>query len=98
MTASTDISSASQALPRDASLRHVLPADAPYLRNLAALWAAEPGLARQIEALEGTVSYPVQPSKAGPPTVSVPSPGGRAIWLHSRYEPLEEARRLIEPI
>src|SRR3954470_6549985 len=81
----------------DPSMRFVLPPDAPYLANLAALWAVDPALAARIEAAEEAGSYPVHASRAGPPTVSVPAEtgGGRAVWLHSRYEPVDEARKLI---
>src|SRR5687768_15874012 len=82
----------------DISRRYVLPDDAPLLRNLAALWALDADLARRIEALHPTEPYAVQASKAGPPTVAVQSPGGRSVFLHSRYEPLDEARRLIDAV
>src|SRR5438045_399362 len=81
----------------DPAARFVLPDDAPYLANLAALWAVEPALAARIEAAAGE-SYPVQASRAGPPTVAVPTEGGRAAWLHSRYEPVEEARKLVDSV
>src|SRR4051812_17466720 len=84
--------------PPDPSGRFALAADAPYLSNLAALWVTDPALAVRIEATGGRPSHAVQPSRAGPPTVSVPGPAGRGVWLHSRYEPVEEAKRLIAPI
>src|SRR5690349_1995983 len=70
-------------VPADRSLRFVLPADAPYLNNMAALWAVAPGIAAEIEATDGPESYSCEPSKAGPPTVAI---GGRA--LHSKYDPV----------
>ncbi len=86
----------------DPSLRFVLPDDAPYLKNLAALWKAEPKLARRIEALDGEmqsgIEYHVEPSKSGLPTLSVLTGQGRVLQLHSRYEPLAEAKKLIEPL
>src|SRR5436305_863401 len=82
----------------DLSTRFVLPADAPYLRNLAALWAVDAKLAEAIEALEGHASYIVESSKSGDPTVIVPSPDGRQLYLHSKHRPLDEAQRLIDPI
>ena len=78
--------------------RYVLPADAPLLKNLAALWTADPALAESIELLHPRASYAVQPSKAGPPTISVAAPGGRIVSLHSRYQPIEEAKKLVESI
>jgi hypothetical protein len=79
--------------------RHVLPAGAPLVRNLAALWAADPALAAELEALHPVEPYSVEPSKEGPPTVAVtPAHGGKPIFLHSRYRPLEEASRLAESV
>jgi hypothetical protein len=83
----------------DPSLRYAFPEDAPYIRNLGALWAIEPKLARRIDALPPGPSdrYLIEPSRAGEPTVKVHTGDGRALYLHSRYEPLAEARRLLEP-
>jgi hypothetical protein len=78
--------------------RYVLGEDAPLVKNLATLWTVDPRLAEAIEALHPRPSYPVTPSKAGPPTVSVSGPEGRTITLHSRYQPIEEAQQLIQPI
>src|SRR5687767_7101059 len=79
---------------------YVLPPDAPLVKNLAALWAADPALAADLEALHPLPVYPTQPSKAGPPTVAVPpvSGGGAPILLHSRYQPLTESARLLDDV
>jgi len=82
----------------DPSQRFVLPEDAPLLRNLAALWASEPNLARAVESALETEGYPLEPSKSGLPTVRVQTPDGRTTYLHSRYEPAKEAEKLIESI
>ena len=81
--------------------------DATLVKNLAALWAADPVLAGQIESLHPPDPYPVEPSKAGPPTVVV-TPAAAAdspataptagILLHSRYQPLAEAERLLKDV
>jgi len=78
--------------------RFVLGEDAPLVKNLAALWTVDPALAEAIELQHPQPPYPVQMSKAGVPTVSVTTAAGRTVALHSRYQPLEEARRLIEKI
>ncbi len=82
----------------DSSARYVLPAGAPYLANLASLWAHDPGLAAEIESLEPDPAYDVQPSKSGQPTICVPSPGGSRLHLHSRYQPAEEAEKLVRTV
>jgi len=82
----------------DSSIRFILPEDAPYLRNLSALWAQDPAIARQIEALPEDSSYPIEPTKTGEITVQVPGPSGRAIYLHSRHAPSDEAKRLAAAV
>jgi hypothetical protein len=78
--------------------RYVLSDDAPLLKNLSALWTIDPNLAAAIEQLHPRASYCVQPSKSGPPTISVPTPDGRTVSLHSRYQPVDEAKKLVETI
>src|SRR4051812_41257303 len=81
----------------DPSRRFILPEDAPYLRNMAALWAADPGLARKIEAIDDE-GYAVEKSKAGEPTLAIDTADGRKISLHSRHHPIDEAKRLIDAV
>src|SRR5688572_26087913 len=82
----------------DPSARHVLTEDAPYLANLAALWAVDPKLAAAIEETDDAAAYRTAPSKAGEPTLSVATASGREIQLHSRYRPIEEAGQLVESL
>ncbi|HEX3357976.1 MAG TPA: 6-hydroxymethylpterin diphosphokinase MptE-like protein, partial [Tepidisphaeraceae bacterium] len=82
----------------DQSLRFVVADDSPYLANLAALWAHDPKLASAIESLEGQPSHPVEPSKSGEPTVAIKNADGKSVYLHSRYQPLADAKRLIDPL
>ena len=84
--------------PADLSLRFALPEDAPILANLAALWTHDPKLAAAIEMLDQTPSYRIELSKSGVPTVAVPTADGKSIQLHSRYQPLDEAKKLINPL
>jgi hypothetical protein len=82
----------------DSSHRFLLPSASPLVANLAALWAVDPHLARRIEALHRQPSYPVTASRSGPATLTLAPPEGGAIWLHSRFDPLDEARRLVDSI
>ncbi len=82
----------------DPSLRFVLTDESPYLANLAALWAHDPKLAAAIESLEGQSSHRIEPSKAGEPTVAIQNTEGKSVYLHSRYQPLADAKRLIDPL
>jgi hypothetical protein len=82
----------------DPSQRFMLPADAPLLSNLAALWATEPKLAIAIEAALEQPAHSIEKSKSGDPTVAIETEDGRRVYLHSRYEPVKEAERLIESV
>jgi hypothetical protein len=81
----------------DYSTRFILQEGAPYLANLAALWVNDPGLAGQIEALPEPGGYPTEPSRSGPPTVALTTAQGRR-YLHSRFDPPNEATKLIDTV
>ncbi len=70
---------------------HTAAVNKTFLKNMARLWRIDSRLAQQIDDLPDAASLPVQPSKAGPPTISVATPDGRTILLHSRYDPWREA-------
>jgi hypothetical protein len=82
----------------DLSAQFILPADAPFPANLAALWAVDPDLAIAIESLEGQPSYPIEETRGGDLTMIVITAEGRRLYMHSKYRPLEETERLIQPI
>jgi hypothetical protein len=97
MTASTPPPH-TEASPGDPSRRYVEPADSLYLLNLAALWVADAALAARIDALPDEPRHRPEASKSGPPTLAVPGPSGRPVYLHSRYQPVDEARRLVADV
>ncbi len=66
------------------------------LANVAALYGSDPELARLIDRTLDVAAYPVEASKAGPATLALPDSAGGRIYLHSRHQPMEEARRLID--
>src|SRR6185437_13458098 len=80
----------------DHSTQYILDESAPYLENLAALWSADPALAAEIEALDDHSRYTVEPTRSGAATLSAMASDGRSILLHSRYDPVAEARKLLE--
>lgn len=82
----------------DLSQRYVLPPESPLLANLAAMWAVFPELAKQIEGLDETPSHPVETAKNGELTLVVPAASGRPLYLHSRYQPSDEAKKLLATI
>lgn len=79
---------------RCSSRRYVLPPRALLTRNLAALWAVDADLARRVE---NTCADAVEilASRAGPATASIRTEAGPRL-LHSRYDPVAEAKKLVE--
>lgn len=65
-------------------------------RNLAVLARGNKELAAAIEAIGPDANVRVAKAADGLPTLSVVGEHGRTVWLHSRYEPAEEAKRLVE--
>lgn len=82
----------------DRSLRYILPPDAPLVSNLAALWAVDPALAETIELASVEPHCRVETARSGEPTVSYHADGARGVLLHSRYNPRDEASRLVDTV
>src|SRR5947207_10270026 len=82
---------------KDRSYRFVLEKASPLVWNLAALWAADANLARELEERLDLETYPVVIAKSGHATVAIQS-GANQIFLHSRHQPADEARRLIDAV
>src|SRR4051812_4544581 len=75
------------------SRRFILQTGSSYLKNMAALWAVQPKLAAEIEALDGLgEGLAIEPAKSGAPTLVARTTDGKAIALHSRYDPAGEGR------
>jgi len=89
---------AATTLDIDSSERFILPADSPYLANISLLWQSDPKLAELIESLDSPGPYTTQESRAKWPTLSVTTADGRTVFVHSRYQPIEESRRLVETV
>ncbi len=66
-----------------------------FLRNMAALWRSDAKLAQRIDDLPLDAGLPVEATRVGEPTAAVVTPDGRRIYLHSRYDPIKEARRVV---
>jgi hypothetical protein len=81
----------------DQSTRYVLAESAPLVANLAALWAADPALAMELEERLQEQTYPTVATPSGDVTVAIPTGAGQ-LFLHSRHRPVEEARRLVQSV
>ncbi len=63
-----------------------------FLENMRRLWRHDPELAQRIDEVPIDAALALEPSRAGVPTASVIAADGRTLFLHSRYDPIREAR------
>ncbi len=70
---------------------------AVFIRNLSALYRKDPKLARRIDEVRDEDRPEVLPTRSGEVTVRIEGVSG-ATYLHSRYDPVKEARRLIDGV
>jgi len=63
-----------------------------FLGNMSRLWRHDPRLALAIDEVPPDASLALTPSKKGPMTAVVAAQDGRKLFLHSRYDPQQEAR------
>lgn len=73
-------------------------AHATYLRNMACLWRFDPRLARRIDAVPDAARTPLEPTKSGAWTARFTTPNGPGSYLHSRYDPVAEADKLVAAV
>lgn len=66
-----------------------------YLKNIAALWRRDPRLAYEIDDWGEPRAVEIEPSRSGPPTAATRDEQGNRVYLHSRHDPEDEARRLV---
>ncbi|MFQ5414375.1 MAG: 6-hydroxymethylpterin diphosphokinase MptE-like protein, partial [Phycisphaerae bacterium] len=69
-----------------------------FLHNMRALWRVDPTLALRVDAVDDHKRLPLEPTRSGAYTARVPTDDGGTVYLHSRYDPDEEARRLIDTV
>jgi len=74
------------------------PAPGLYLKNMAALWRADPVLACEVDAVMDDERLPLQRTQSGAWTASMNTPQGRPCHLHSRYDPKAEGEKLISGV
>lgn len=69
-----------------------------FLRNMAQLWRIDPQLAIRVDAVADTARAAIKAARSGEPTAAMSTSDGKLIYLHSRYQPIDEARRLAESV
>ena len=69
---------------------------AVYVKNLAQLYRRQQALALRLEAVPFSSCPALERTRDGRFTAQLPTAGGRAVYLHSRYRPIEEAQQFVE--
>jgi hypothetical protein len=73
-------------------------ANAVYLRNMAQLWRRDPALAARVDAVADEHRVPVEGAKSGAWTATMVDATGQKAYLHSRYDPVAEAAKLVDGV
>ncbi|MEE9295429.1 MAG: 6-hydroxymethylpterin diphosphokinase MptE-like protein, partial [Phycisphaerae bacterium] len=68
-----------------------------FVRNMAALYRKDPQLAQRIDEIPDADRLPLEPTRSGHLTTRFQTRVG-GIYLHSRYDPVAEADKLIDPV
>lgn len=69
-----------------------------FVHNMRALWRADVELALRVDAVMDDDRLPLEATRSGHWTTKMAGPDGAEIYLHSRVDPVAEARRLIESV
>lgn len=70
----------------------------PLVENLSALWATDPQLARQMDAIADADCLVLSGTRSGHFTASVTTASDRSVALCSRYDPIDEAAKLVSRV
>ncbi len=69
-----------------------------FLKNMRALWHRDSELALRVDAVDDDRRFPLQKAKTGGLTTKRQNAKGESTYLHSRYDPVKEARRIAEGV
>ncbi len=69
-----------------------------FLHNMRALWRNDPELALRVDAVHDEERIPLEPTRSGASTARLPTPDGELVYLHSRYDPMAEAKRFAASV
>jgi hypothetical protein len=69
-----------------------------FVHNMRALWRNDPELALRVDAVMDDERFALEPTRSGAWTVKVPTADGATTYLHSRYDPVDEAKRLVDSV
>lgn len=71
---------------------------ARYLANLTALYPRDPGLSARIDAIPFAQCPTLVQTRSGEPTIRLAGDDGRELFVHSRYDPIAEARQFVNAL
>ncbi len=69
-----------------------------FVRNMSALWRLDSKLALAVDAIDDERLPPLEPTRCGGVTVARQAPDGKAVYLHSRYDPQAEAAKWADHV
>lgn len=69
-----------------------------FLHNMRPLWRHDPQLAIQVDAVHDDDRIPLEPTRSGAWTARMAPPDASPTYLHSRYDPVAEAERLVDAV
>ncbi|MFQ5463680.1 MAG: motility associated factor glycosyltransferase family protein [Phycisphaerae bacterium] len=69
-----------------------------FLSNMEALWRCDAALALAIDAVPDERRLTLEATRSGACTAAIDASPDRHVYLHSRYDPHEEAARLIDSV
>ncbi len=72
--------------------------ETPYVANMRALVRLHPRFACQIDQVGEKARIELELSKSGLPTCRLANDQGKAVWLHSRYDPEREGQRWADGV
>ena len=69
-----------------------------FLHNMRALWRCDPQLALRVDAVGDDERLPIEETRSGVWTTKATAEDGSLAYLHSRYDPVQEAHRFVEGV
>lgn len=69
-----------------------------FVHNMRALWRSDPALALKVDAVPDEERHALIKTKSGHHTARLSTTDGVQVYLHSRYDPIVEAERLVAEV
>lgn len=69
-----------------------------FLHNIRALWRCDAALAMRVDAVFDHERFALEPTRSGEWTTKMTTESGQDLYLHSRYDPIAEAKKLAATV